>query len=64
MIKKSKIPQFTRELYHKSKVLYGIFQAKQAIAKLNNCYLVEGYTDVIQFKQSELKMLSLPQGQL
>ena len=39
------------ELYHKSKVLYGIFQAKQAIAKLNNCYLVEGYTDVIQFNQ-------------
>ena len=40
------------EIYHKSKVLYGIFQAKQSIAKLNNCYLVEGYTDVIQFSQS------------
>ncbi len=39
------------EIYHKSKVLYGIFQAKQAIAKENNCYLVEGYTDVIQFYQ-------------
>jgi DNA primase len=39
------------EIYHKSKVLYGIFQAKQAIAKQNNCYLVEGYTDVIQFNQ-------------
>jgi DNA primase len=39
------------ELYHKSKVLYGIFQAKQAIAKQNNCFLVEGYTDVIQFNQ-------------
>jgi DNA primase len=39
------------EIYHKSKVLYGIFQAKQAIAKQNNCFLVEGYTDVIQFNQ-------------
>ncbi len=39
------------DIYHKSKVLYGIFLAKQAIAKENNCYLVEGYTDVIQLHQ-------------
>ena len=39
-------------IYHKSKVLYGIFQAKQSIAKENNCYLVEGYTDVISMVQS------------
>ncbi len=39
------------ELYHKSKVLYGIYFAKQAIAKEDNCYLVEGYTDVIQLYQ-------------
>lgn len=39
------------DIYHKSKVLYGIYQAKQSIAKQNNCYLVEGYTDVIQFNQ-------------
>ncbi|MAL58650.1 MAG: DNA primase [Flavobacteriaceae bacterium] len=39
------------EVYHKSKVLYGIYFAKQAIAKEDNCYLVEGYTDVIQFHQ-------------
>lgn len=43
------------ELYHKSKVLYGIFHAKQAIAKQNNCYLVEGYTDVIQFHQTGIE---------
>jgi DNA primase len=43
------------EIYHKSKVLYGIFQAKQAIAKQNNCFLVEGYTDVIQFNQSGIE---------
>ncbi|SDQ29564.1 DNA primase [Flagellimonas zhangzhouensis] len=39
------------EIYHKSKVLYGINFAKQAIAKEDNCYLVEGYTDVIQMFQ-------------
>ncbi len=40
------------DIYHKSKVLYGIYYAKQTIAKEDNCYLVEGYTDVIQFYQS------------
>ena len=40
------------EIYHKSKVLYGIFQAKQEISKQDKCYLVEGYTDVISFHQS------------
>lgn len=39
------------DIYHKSKVLYGIFYAKKEIAKEDNCYLVEGYTDVIQFHQ-------------
>lgn len=43
------------EIYHKSKVLYGIYFAKQSIAKEDNCYLVEGYTDVIQLYQSGVK---------
>ncbi|WP_417874318.1 DNA primase [Xanthomarina gelatinilytica] len=43
------------DIYHKSKVLYGIFHAKQSIAKEDNCYLVEGYTDVIQFHQRGIK---------
>lgn len=43
------------DIYHKSKVLYGIYQAKQSIAKEDNCYLVEGYTDVIQFHQTGIK---------
>jgi len=43
------------DIYHKSKVLYGIYHAKQFIAKDDNCYLVEGYTDVIQFHQSGIK---------
>ncbi|GAB5565372.1 MAG: DNA primase [Winogradskyella sp.] len=40
------------KIYHKSKVLYGLYFAKQSIAKEDNCYLVEGYTDVIQFSQT------------
>ncbi|WP_340200161.1 DNA primase [Ascidiimonas sp. W6] len=43
------------DIYHKSKVLYGIYFAKQAIAKEDNCYLVEGYTDVIQFHQAGIE---------
>lgn len=35
------------EVYHKGKIVYGIYQAKQAIRQEENCYLVEGYTDVI-----------------
>lgn len=43
------------DIYHKSKILYGIYHAKQSIAKEDNCYLVEGYTDVIQFHQKGIK---------
>lgn len=50
------------DIYHKSKVLYGIFQAKQSIAKENNCYLVEGYTDVIQFNQAGIENVVASSG--
>ena len=50
------------DIYHKSKVLYGIYQAKQAIAKQDNCYLVEGYTDVIQFNQSGIENVVASSG--
>ena len=40
------------EIYQKSKILYGLYQAKQTIAKEDRCYLVEGYTDVIQMHQT------------
>ena len=43
------------EIYHKSKVLYGLFESKQAIAREDCCYLVEGYTDVIQMHQRGIK---------
>ncbi|MCF8451202.1 MAG: DNA primase [Taibaiella sp.] len=39
------------ELYIKSKVLYGMYQSRQAIGKLDECLLVEGYTDVISLHQ-------------
>src|SRR5690606_9310788 len=50
------------EVYHKSKILYGLFHAKQSIAKEDNCYLVEGYTDVIQFHQKGIKNVVASSG--
>ncbi|AVM55588.1 DNA primase [Capnocytophaga sp. oral taxon 864] len=50
------------EIYHKSKVLYGIFFAKQSIAKADNCYLVEGYTDVIQMHQKGIENVVASSG--
>lgn len=41
-------------LFHKSKILFGIYQAKQEIAKADKCYLVEGQFDVLSFVQQEL----------
>jgi len=40
------------DLYNKSAVLYGIYQAKQAIRQADNCFIVEGYTDVISMHQT------------
>lgn len=50
------------DIYHKSKVLYGIFHAKQEIASKDNCYLVEGYTDVIQMYQAGVKNVVASSG--
>lgn len=43
------------EIYHKERELYGLFQAKHAIAKLDCVYMVEGYTDVIAMHQSGIE---------
>lgn len=43
------------ELYFKSKVLYGLYQAKTAIRREDNCILVEGYTDVISMHQAGIE---------
>ncbi|HHC80765.1 MAG TPA: DNA primase, partial [Flavobacteriia bacterium] len=50
------------DIYHKSKVLYGIYYAKKAIAKEDNCYLVEGYTDVISFHQTGIENVVASSG--
>lgn len=50
------------DIYYKSKVLYGIFHAKAAIAKQDNCFLVEGYTDVIQFNQAGIENVVASSG--
>lgn len=42
------------EIYHKSNVLYGMFQAKNAIRREDFCYIVEGYTDVMSMHQSDV----------
>ncbi|WP_185872467.1 DNA primase [Blattabacterium cuenoti] len=43
------------DIFQKSKILYGLFQAKKNILKENLCYLVEGYTDVLSLHQSGIK---------
>lgn len=50
------------ELYHKSKVLYGMYQGKNAIRKEDNCYLVEGYTDVISMHQAGIENVVASSG--
>lgn len=50
------------EIYHKSKELYGIYFAKQAIVRQDRCFLVEGYTDVISMHQSGIENVVASSG--
>ena len=50
------------EIYHKSNVLYGLNQGKQAISKANLCLLVEGYMDVISLHQSGIENVVASSG--
>ena len=50
------------EVYHKSNVLYGIFQAKNSIRTQDVCYLVEGYTDVISLHQAGIENVVASSG--
>ena len=43
------------DIYHKGQVLYGLFQAKNVIRQKDNCFLVEGYTDVISLHQAGIE---------
>jgi len=50
------------DIYNKSKVLYGIFYAKNAILKNDDCLLVEGYTDVISLHQAGIENVVASSG--
>ncbi|MDI9319711.1 MAG: DNA primase [Phycisphaerales bacterium] len=50
------------ELYNKSRVLYGLYQSRQAMGKLDECYLVEGYTDVISLHQGGIENIVSSSG--
>ena len=50
------------EIYHKSQVLYGLAQSKQAISKENYCLLVEGYMDVISLHQNGIENVVASSG--
>ena len=50
------------EIYHKSRELYGIYFAKQAIVRQDRCFLVEGYTDVISMHQSGIENVVASSG--
>jgi DNA primase len=73
-LKKDKMAKYLNspesDVYHKSDVLYGLFQAKKAIRNEDNCYLVEGYTDVISLYQNGVENVvsssgtSLTEGQI
>ena len=49
-------------IYHKSDVLYGLYQAKQAIRQEDTCYLVEGYTDVVSLYQTGIRNVVASSG--
>lgn len=50
------------EIYHKSKTLYGIYQAKSHLSKADECFLVEGYTDVISLHQAGVRNVVASSG--
>ncbi|MEZ5070025.1 MAG: DNA primase [Bacteroidales bacterium] len=50
------------DIYHKSRVLYGLFQAKKAIVSQAHCFLVEGYTDVLAMHQAGIENVVASSG--
>jgi len=50
------------DIYHKSDVLYGLYQGKNAIRQHDACYLVEGYTDVISMHQADVENVVASSG--
>jgi DNA primase len=50
------------EIYHKSRILYGIFQARKSITQEDRCYLVEGYTDVMSLHEANIENVVASSG--
>ena len=50
------------EIYHKSRILYGLYFAKKSIVSSDRCFLVEGYTDVIAFHQAGIENVVASSG--
>jgi DNA primase len=50
------------DIYHKSRIVYGIYTAKTAIRQEDNCYLVEGYTDVVSLSQAGIENVVASSG--
>jgi DNA primase len=66
-LKKDKnVPKYVNspesEIYHKSNVLYGLYFAKKAIREEDNCYLVEGYADVLSVHQAGIENVVASSG--
>ncbi|MBU2650613.1 MAG: DNA primase [Bacteroidetes bacterium] len=66
LVKDDKKPKYVNspesEIYNKSEVLYGLYFAKNAIIRDDNCYLTEGYTDVISLHQSGIENVVASSG--
>ena len=50
------------EIYHKSRILYGIYQARKSISQEDRCYLVEGYTDVMSLHEAGIENVVASSG--
>jgi DNA primase len=50
------------EIYHKSRILYGIFQARKSITREDKCFLVEGYTDVMSLHEAGIENVVASSG--
>lgn len=50
------------EIYHKSRILYGMFQARKTITQEDRCYLVEGYTDVMSLHEANIENVVASSG--
>jgi DNA primase len=66
LLKDDNVPKYVNspesDIYNKSQILFGLYFAKNAIIKIDNCYLVEGYTDVISLHQAGIENVVASSG--